>query len=105
MWTTPRASWHTTSDGYIQRQHLGELYGKITKNRNYDKNYDKILTATDKEKVMTYSSQVTLSYNNTKVRRKTVPATLSDQRNIGGFLRSYIESNGIAGLFTVKVIS
>ena len=100
MWTTPRASWHTTSDGYIQRQHLGDLYGKITKNRNGDKNYDKILTATDREKVMTYSSQVTLSYNNTKVRRETCH-TFTVQRNI----ESYIESNGITGLLTVKAIS
>ena len=104
MWTTPRASWHTTSDGYIQRQHLGELYGKITKNRNGDKNYDKILTATDREKVMTYSSQVTLSYNNTKVRPQT-SHTFAVKRNIEGFLRSYIESNGITGLLTVKAIS
>ena len=68
IWATPRASWHTTSDGYIEAWHLAktDLYSKITRHQNYDK----ILTSEDRDKdndAITYNSQITLSYANTKV--------------------------------------
>ena len=74
IWATPRASWHTTSDGYIQAWQLDktttgltDLYSKITRSQNYDK----ILTSEnrrDKDNdAITYNSHVTLSYTNTKV--------------------------------------
>ena len=69
IWATPRASWHTTSDGYIEAWHLAktDLYSKITRSQNYDK----ILTSEDRRDkdndAITYNSHVTLSYTNTKV--------------------------------------
>ena len=79
IWATPRASWHTTSDGYIQAWQLDktpgltDLYGKIVRNQKYDK----ILTAEDRDRdndAITYSSHITLSYTNTKV---TITPTLA----------------------------
>ena len=68
IWATPRASWHTTCDGYIEAWQIDktDLYSKINRNQNYDK----ILTSQNGDKdndAITYNSHVTLSYTNTKV--------------------------------------
>ena len=87
IWETPRASWHTTCDGYIQACQLDktagltDLYGKITRSQNYDK----ILTSEKRDKdsdAITYSSHVTLSYTNAnKVTTSTILARLIGKGN------------------------
>ena len=68
-WETPRASWRSTSDGYIEALEIEKSlksyvgYSKITK----PKSYDKILTEICPDGKFTYNSHITLSYN--KVRR------------------------------------
>ena len=81
IWATPRASWHTTCDGYIEAWQidktvgLTDIYSKINRNQNYDK----ILTSQGRDKdndVITYNSHVTLSYTNTKVMITPTPMLL-----------------------------
>ena len=81
IWATPRASWHTTCDGYIEAWQidktagLTDLYSKIHRHQNYDK----ILTSQARDKdndAITYNSQVTLSYTNTKVIITPTPLRL-----------------------------
>lgn len=68
IWETPRASWRSTSDGYIEAWKIDNSlksltgYSKIVK----PKSYDRILTETGLDGKFTYNSQITLSYN--KVR-------------------------------------
>ena len=81
IWATPRASWHTTCDGYIEAWQidktlgLTDIYSKINRNQNYDK----ILTSQGRDTdidVITYNSHVTLSYTNTKVMITPTPMLL-----------------------------
>ena len=70
VWQTPRASWRSTSDGYIEALELEkslksfEGYSRIKKPQKYDKIFT---TSGDNNCAsLTYNSQITLSYN--KVR-------------------------------------
>ena len=63
IWATPRASWRSTSDGYIDQVKVDSVlanlqgYSKINKNKKYDK------IITERAGLVTYNSQIILSYN------------------------------------------
>ena len=73
VWETPRASWQTTSDGYIEAVEIEKAalksvagYSKIIKN----KKYDKIITEDGSQQncksqngLLNHNSQVIMSYN------------------------------------------
>ena len=73
VWETPRASWLTTSDGYIEALEIDKAamkavngYSKIIKNKKYDKIITEVgpqqLVASANE-LKTCNSQITLSHN------------------------------------------
>ena len=78
VWKTPRESWHTTCDGYIDTKDINDAlkkvdgYSKILKTR---KQYDKIVTengaSCDKANdisLISFNSQGVVSYSNNKVK-------------------------------------
>ena len=78
VWKTPRESWHTTCDGYIDTKDINDAlkkvdgYSKILKTR---KQYDKIVTenGASRDKAndlspISFNSQVVVSYSNNKVK-------------------------------------
>ena len=82
VWATPRASWHTTCDGYIQLGQLSDVYSKITRNKNSGKMLTSHCQDTARDNGITYSSHVTLSYTASKVRRRQTKSLLSADNTI-----------------------
>ena len=93
IWKTPRESWHTTCDGYIDTKDFNDAmnkvdgYSKILKTRKYDK----IVTeeagfpkTSNERSPISFNSQVVLSYNKVKFQRicthKKLPDRLQNEK-------------------------
>ena len=74
VWKTPRESWHTTCDGYIDTKDINDAlkkvdgYSKILKTRKYDKIVTENGACPNKRSPVSFKSQVVVSYNNSKVK-------------------------------------
>ena len=71
VWKTPRESWHTTWDGYIDTKDICDSlkkvdgYSKILKPRKYDKIVtEKGVCPVIEKSPVSFSSEVVVSYNN-----------------------------------------
>ena len=74
VWKTPRESWHTTCDGYIDTKDINDAlkkvdgYSKILKTRKYDKIVTENGACPNERSPVSFKSQVVVSYNNSKVK-------------------------------------
>ena len=93
VWKTPRESWHTTCDGYIDTKDINDAlkkvdgYSKILKTRKYDKIVTENGACPNERSPVSFKSQVVVSYNNSKVKfqriciyQKKLPDRLQNEK-------------------------
>ena len=102
VWKTPRESWHTTCDGYIDTNNIADAdgYSKIIKPRKYDKIVtEKGTCSLNERNPLSLTSHITLSYSKVKfqsnIHNKNGQTGSENEKNLSSW-KSYPTSSSIS---------